>query len=185
MNGNGDLIYSVCRYRLGPSFSFAVEDAASETALRLYRTIERQVLAGEPVRCNRTFIRMVATRTSITLFNRHVREIEQRKRLVNDVTTIAEGMSLQMSQAVVVADLDDDELAALLQQLPEFIASLGSRDQSLLRLYYLSTPPLTWDAIGERLAMAPPAARQAGRRALKKLSAIAHSTLEELRRGDV
>jgi RNA polymerase sigma factor (sigma-70 family) len=189
MSEHGTLIYSVCRYRLSPSFDFAVEDAAAETALRLYRAIERQVLGGQPVHCNRTFVRLVATRTAITVFNKHVREVEQQRRLVNELAVSEPQYSSwaapSFQQVTLVADLDDTELSLLLEQLPKLINTLCVRDQSLLRLYYLTkNQPLTWDVIGERLDMQAAAARQAGRRALKKLSTLAHATLNEIRRGD-
>jgi len=188
MEEHGTLIYSVCRYRLAPSFAFAVEDAAAETALRLYRAIERQVLAGDEVRCNKTFIRLVATRTAITVFNRHVREIEQRRKLVGEIAVSSQTSGVTTShrrELNLVANLDDAELSVLLDRLPDLLGRLAERDQSLLRLYYLTSPPLTWEAIGERLEMQAAAARQAGRRALKKLSRLAHNTLDEIRGGDV
>ncbi len=188
MAQHGGLIYSVCRYRLAPSFGFAIEDAASETALRIYRAIERQALAGEDIRCNRSFIRLVATRTAITVFNQHIREIEKRRRLGGEMLVAAHAIDSagavgRYSELIGVADLDDVELAVLLDELPRLLGRLRQRDQALLRLYYLSSPPLAWDAIGERLEMRPAAARQAGRRALKKLSRMAHEALNELRGG--
>jgi len=181
----GGLIYSVCRHRLGASFAFAIEDAAAETALRLFRVIERQVAAGGGVQCGASLVRVVATRTAISVFHRHVREVRRRQKLVNETVSdahISAGESLVASSDLPgVVGLSDSEVAGLLEALPELLDSLQDRERSLLRLHYLSTPSMTWAAIGQRLQMKTPAARQAGRRALSKLARLARAALHDLR----
>ncbi len=185
MKEQGWLIHSVCRSRLGPGLAHAVEDAAAETALKLYRVMERQVRSGEDVHCNRSFVRLVATRTAITMVNQHLNESKRRRRLVHEVAVTGQlarrSVAAGCTEHVQISDLDAAELSFLLAELPQLIAQLRERDRTLLRLYYLSSPSLPWSAIGERLQMRASAARQAGRRALCKLSALVRASLDRMR----
>ena len=180
----GAIIYSVCRHRLAKSFGFAVEDAAAETALRLFRVFERQASAGQDIEYNAAFVRLVATRAAVSVFRRHIREIQGRQRLAGGAVSRGQWAPPQEApkgDQLDVAGLSETEVAGLLRALPGLLGSLPERDRALLRLYYFSNPTMTWATIGERLDMRAAAARQAGRRALGKLAKLTRAELASLR----